>query len=285
MTDDRRLPRCERTARLIDRVVDDRVTDADREHASTCLSCGPVLLKSAKFDGELSRVARGLVAERMPNGVLDDDLAPAFAGRIPPMRHVAPGLASVLAAVVVLLVATSVALAPGGLGGGTPPPTTGLGMSAPAFRPTVDLIAVLRDELGYFCSAGHALPTSGPSARPGEREGVRCLSPKSIENAIANVIPVETGDGLTVEITVEGQLYGTDTVKSKNELAATLSMLTSLSLADPQAAHDAAAFVENALPGLVVAASGDHAVQVFGNIKVLIQRSIAGYYRLTLTPV
>ena len=70
VTDDRRLPRCERTARLVDRVVDDRVTDDDREHAATCPSCGPVLLavdavRRGAQQGR-PRPRRGATAERRP---------------------------------------------------------------------------------------------------------------------------------------------------------------------------------------------------------------------------
>jgi hypothetical protein len=280
---ERQAPSCDRTPRLVDRVVADSVTPDDRAHAATCASCGPVLARAARFDDELRLTARGLVAERLPNGVLDPDLAPRLGG-VPPMRQAFPGLASIFAAIAVFVLATTVVLAPGGLGGGSLPPDTGLQMTGPIFRSTVDIIRDVQ-ALDYSCIPGHALPTTGPSARPGEREGVVCLTPKTLESAKAEIIPVETGDGEVVEIMIKGELYGTATVTSRDELAATMAKLTFLSLADPELATDAAAFVEETLPRLRVLPSGDDVLMVFGNTRVSIQRFIAGGYVLVLQPV
>jgi hypothetical protein len=230
-----------------------------------------------------SRFTRGLDAARLPNGVLDDHLAPGLGAGIRPLRLAAPGLASILAAVVVMVVATSVVVAPGGLGGGTPPPSTSLGMAVPVFRATDDIVRDLRDGLGYDCRPGAALPTTGPSARVGEREGARCVTPKSIDGAKAMITPIETGDGRTVEIRIDGSLYGTDVVKSQNQLAGAMGKMTSSSIADPQAAADAAAFVEAAVRRL--APSGDQAKMVFGNVRVVLERSTTGSYLLTIRPV
>jgi hypothetical protein len=276
--------RCNRTHRLVDRVIEDRVTPDDRAHAATCESCGPVLSRAMRFDDELRRSARGLVTEQLPYGVLDPDLAPRLVGGVPPMRHAAPGLASILAAVVVLVFATSVALAPGFLGPGTQPPNSNLQASAPTFRATVDVIRDLQD-LDYSCIPGHALPTTGPSARPGEREGVVCLTPKSIESASAKFIPVETGDGDVVEVTIMGELYGTDTETSRDQLAAVMGNLTTLSIADPAVAAQAGRFIEETLPRLRVLPSGDDALMIVGDVRVFLQRYIAGGYRLVLQPV
>lgn len=274
---------CDRTDRLVDRVVEDRVTPDDRAHAATCESCGPVLSRAMRFDDELRRSARGLVTEQLPYGVLDPDLAPRLVGGVLPMRHAAPGLASILAAVVILVVATSVAIAPGVLGPGTQPPHSGFQVSSPPFRSNTDIIQSAQ-ALEYRCNPGRALPTTGPSARPGEREGGVCVSPKSIDSATAKIVPVENGDGEIVEVTVMGALYGPDTETSVDQLAAAMGQLTTLSIADPAVAAQAGRFVEETLPRLRVLPSGDDALMIYGDVRIFLQRYIAGGYRLVLQP-
>ena len=282
MTD--RQPACDRTRRLVDRVVEDRITSDDRAHAATCPTCGPVIARAARFDDALRRSAQGLVTERLPYGILDPELAPARIGGVLPMRHVAPGLASVFAAVVILMVATAVAIAPGGLGGGTQPPESGFTVELPTFRSSFDLMPSLQ-ALDYFCNTGHALPTSGPSARLGEREGGVCLTPKTIENASATIIPVENGDGEVVEVTISGELYGTGTIASRAELAAVFGKLTTLSIGNPATGAQAGDFVEETLPRLRVLPSGDVVRHIVGDVQIVLQRFIAGDYYLVLTPV
>ena len=278
-----RQPACDRTRRLIDRVVDGRVTADDHAHAAACASCGPVIARAARFDDALRRSAQGLVTERMPYGVLDPELAPERIGGVLGMRHVAPGLASIFAAVVILMVATAVAIAPGGLGGGTQPPDSGLTIDVPTLRSSFDLMPSLQ-ELDYLCNAGHALPTTGPSARAGEREGGVCVTPKTFERASAKIIPVENGDGEVVEVTIAGELYGTGTIASRAELAAVFGKLTTLSIGNPEVAAQAGAFVEETLPRLRVLASGDVVRHVVGDVQIVLQRYIAGDYFLVLTP-
>jgi hypothetical protein len=281
---DHRPPACDRTRRLIDRVVESKVTPEDRAHAETCASCGPVIARAARFDDALRRSAQGLVTERLPYGVLDPELAPARPGGVLAMRHAAPGLASIFAAVVVLMVATAVAIAPGGLGGGTQPPDSGFTVEVPTFRSSFELMPSL-DELDYLCTTGHALPTTGPSARAGEREGGVCLTPKTIERASAKIIPVENGDGEVVEVTIAGELYGTGTIASRAELAAVMAKLTTLSIGDPAVGAQAGAFVEETLPRLRVLATGDVVRHVVGDVQIVLRRHIAGDYFLVLTRI
>lgn len=284
MTDDPRAARCERTRRLVDRVVADKVTPDDRTHAATCPACGPVIARASRFEDDLRRSARGLISEQLPHGVLDPDLSPHVLGGVLPVRRAAPGLASIFAAVAVLVLATSIAVAPGGLGQPeTNPPGSGSHVSGPIFRPTVDVIRDVQ-ALDYFCKAGKALPTSGPSARPGEREGVVCLTPKTLASAKASITPVETGNGDVVEVTISGELYGTDTLVSRDELASEMGKLTFLAIADPEVAAQAGAFVEEMLPQLRVLPSGDDALLIAGGIRIFLQRYIAGGYFLVLQP-
>lgn len=283
MAERRPTPRCERTPRLIDRIVADSVTRDDREHAATCEFCGPALLRAARFDSELRRSARDLITEQLPYGVLDPSLSPQLVDRMLPVRRAAPGFAGILAAVVILVIATSVAVAPGGLGQGSNPPDSGFQMTSPTFRATVDIIRDLQ-ALDYSCIPGHALPTTGPSARPGEREGVVCLTPKSIENATARIIPVENGDSDVVEVTIEGDLYGTDTVTSRDQLAAVLSNLAFLAIGDPEDATAAGDFLLQAVPRLRTLPSGDDTLLVFGSVQLYLQRAPSGGYFIRLQP-
>ena len=284
MTDGRPRAQCDRTARVVERVVSDTVTPDDHAHAATCVSCGPVLARAARFDDELRVTARGLVSEQLPYGILDPALSPQPLGGVLPVRRGAPGIASILAAAVILLVATSVVVAPGNLGPGATPQDTGLHFQVPTFRATVDVIRDAR-ALAYGCIPGRALPTSGPSARPGEREGVVCLTPKTMKSAKASIIPVETGEGKVVEVLITGELYGPSTVTSRDELAAAMGKLTFLAISDPAVAADAGAFVEETLPRLRVLSSGDDVLMIFGDVRVFLQRHIAGDYLLLLQPV
>ena len=275
-------PGCDRTRGLIDRVVGERVTTEDRVHASTCAFCGPVLLRATRFDDELRRSAEGLVAERLPYGILDPDLAPRLIPGLPTVRRATPGLASILAAIAVLVVATTVALGPGRLGGGTQPPAT-TQANAPLFRPSADLNKSLL-AMHYSCFAGHSLPTTGPSARAGEREADVCLSPKEIESANASIIPVQNGDGVVVEVTIKGSLFGTDTLTSRDELATLMAELTTQSIGDPRQAADAGAFVKQVMPQLKVLPTGDDALKLFGDVRVHLLRYPGGSYILVLEP-
>ena len=283
MTDRREASHCERTRGLIDRVVVDRVTPDDVGHAGSCASCGAVLSRAARFDDALRGAAEGLVAERLPYGVLDPDLAPRSVAPLPTVRRAAPGFASIFAAIAVVVVAAAVALVPGGLGGGTQPPATPP-VTGPLFRPTVDIVRSLQAK-DYSCIPGHSLPTTGPSAQAGEREGVVCLTPKEIESANASIIPVERGNGDVVEVTIKGSLFGTDTLTSRSELATVMGKLTFESIADPTRAAEAGAFVERTLPQLKILPTGDDTETAFGGLRVELRRYPGGSYILVLEPV
>lgn len=281
MNDARDEQRCARTSGLIDRVVAERVTAADREHAQTCASCGPVRLRAVRFDDELRRSAQGLVAERLPHGILDPEIAPRVVPGLPSVRRAAPGLASFFAAIAVVVVAMTVALAPGSRGGGTQPPAPPQ-VAAPLFRTTAMVTRELQG-LDYSCIPGHTLATSGPSPAPGPREGVICLSPRDIESAFASIIPIESDDGDVVQVTIKGSLFGTDTLTSRAELAVVMGKLTGTSIADPTRAADAAGFVAGVLPDLKVLPTGDDAQKIFGDLKVSLLRSPGGSYILVLS--
>jgi hypothetical protein len=283
VSDHRGGPHCHRTRGLIERVVADRVTADDVDHADACDSCGALLARASRFDDELRRSAEGLVGERLPNGVLDPELAPRLVTGLPTVRHAMPGLASVFAAVAVVLVAAAVALVPGGFHAGTQPPASPP-VEGPLFRPTVDIIRTVQ-ALQYSCIPGHTLPTSGPSAGTGAREGVICLTPPSIESANASIIPVENEDGNIVQVTIKGSLFGTETLTSRSELATVMGKLTFDSITDPTRAAEAGAFIERSLPELRILPTGDDARSDFGPLRVSLHRYPGGSFNLTLEPI
>jgi hypothetical protein len=284
VTDERRVPPCDRTQGLVDRVVAERVTAEDRTHAGTCDQCGRVLLRSARFDDELRRAARGFVAEQLPSGVLDPGLAPLPVAGIRPTRHAAASLASIVAAVVILVVGTSVALAPGGAGPSASPQGTGLQFSVPVLRGMVDIMRDV-EAMGYSCVQADATPSTGPTARPDGPRSAECLAPKSLEGATVAVSPVQTAGDKVVYVTIFGALDRASTVMSPDGLAEVMGNLASLSISDPQVASDVRAFVIETLPGLQVAPSADDVLVTYGSVRVYLQRTFTGDYRVILQPV
>ena len=73
---------CSRTRGLVDGLVAGSIRDDDRRHAAACPTCGPVVARAARFDDELERSAKQLIAEDLPRGILD----PGFPGRSPSFR-------------------------------------------------------------------------------------------------------------------------------------------------------------------------------------------------------
>jgi hypothetical protein len=285
MTDDRRTEACPRTSHLIDRVLRDGVTDDDRTHAASCERCDAILTKAARFDDDLRRAARDLVGEELPRGVFD----PGLVRQVGPgwvARRVAPGLAGILAAIAVLLVATSVALAPGGRGGASAsvPPQTGLGMQLPVLRQRLDIIPVLQGR-DYSCRPGSALPSPATTAGAPVREGVLCYSPKTDAAAAVWLATRETEDARVVEIEVDGKFLVTPVAAVRQELAGLLGFLAETSISDPETATAAAEFVETKAIELRATPLGDGVEGVFGEVRITLDRLPDRTYRLVLRPV
>ena len=129
-----------RTGGLIDRAVEGRLTPEDAVHAATCAECGPVSPgpRASRTSSGARRAASS--PRELPYGILDPGLAPVNESSWQP-RRAASGLATAVAAVVVLLLATVVALVPGAPPQPTEPAPSVLGSPAkspgpPGFRPT-----------------------------------------------------------------------------------------------------------------------------------------------------
>src|SRR5262245_27699300 len=206
---------CSRTRGLIGRVLDDRVTVDDRAHGATCPTCGPVLVRAARFEDDLRRTAQGFVSEELPRGVLD----PALSGTPRVIGRGAPGLIGIATAVAVMLVAMTVTLFPsgfGGLNGGTDQPAGTPVASAPAQTPIDTGLQMLGPALvsssaigesltqgEWVCTTGEPLQSPGPGPDGVDHEGVVCTSPESTLLMHAVLITGETVEGAVVQVTMK----------------------------------------------------------------------------------
>lgn len=278
---------CRRTSHVIDRIVADTVTPADREHAAMCPDCGPVLARSVRFDDALRRAARSMAVEELPRGILDPGLAGGMGGvrHGPALRGFAPGLAGMAAALVVLVLATGIALAPGGFGGPTesPPVESSFATSLPLFRTSAFIATDLR-LLDYQCGPGGALPTSGSRPGQAEREGLVCATRKEDADKLAALITGETGASEVVKVTIKGEPVGKDTAAAIERLAGAFAKLTFASIFDAVAAPAAGDWVNAELPKLTAEPANDTAVNVIGGIRLTLERSAQGGYMLLLEP-
>lgn len=279
---------CRTTAGLIDRIVADAVTPADRVHASTCPACGPVLSRAARFDDALRSVARSIAVEELPRGILDPGLV-GSAGieggvqRGPALRSFAPGLPGVAAAAIVLVLGLGVALAPGGIGNPTSsPPESSFTSSVPVFHPSAVIEGLLAAS-PFECRPGSPLPTSRPG-QP-EREGVICATRKEDRTMQSALITGESGDGEVVTVSIKGELGATDTLTATDKLATAMAKLTYVSIADPVDAPIAGDWVDAEVRRLRVLPGGDSAARTIGTIHLTLERSPAGDFFLLIQPL
>jgi hypothetical protein len=284
-----RGPGCSRADSLIDRIVEDRVTSGDRTHAEGCATCGPLLARAARFDDELRRTARGLVSEDLPKGILD----PAVAGRAPEVRvrREGPGFAGIFAAVAILVLATGIALFPGGLTGPTAGPDasgapaspleTPLQMQGPPLHRT-PRIGGLLISAEWLCSGGRPLPSPPGDSGPVDHLGITCSSPKSSFATSVVVVTGESVDNEVVEVAMTGELLGSDIDSARKEIADAMSKASYLAIADEDTAARAGEFVRKRLPGLQLLVTGDEVVETFGQVRVSVQRLADGNYLVQL---
>jgi hypothetical protein len=286
MTGERRD--CGRTAGLIDRIVDGRVTDDDRRHAATCASCGPVLARAARFDDELARTARRLVPEDLPAGVLDPGLGGVDGA--PRMRGLARGFASSVAAVAVAVLAIALVLRPPGPAGpgGTPEPLTlepspGTSIGIPSKPPgrqlktTGELVVRLVGSLKYECSSGQQTP--GDASPPAERISAVCVSPVGTRALAVTYTVGTTRDGQVVTVAIRAD-PAEDTPDNRGAVAQELASLVKSAIAKDEDAMEAADFVVAKVPGLEAPAARI-GVTVDG-VRVELQRRANGAYLVNL---
>jgi hypothetical protein len=193
----------------------------------------------ARFDEELRRAARSLIREDLPRDLLD----PVVAGSTRSLggvttRRALPGFAAAASAVAVLLVATAVALAPGGIqpaatGSGGPPASETLGMqvspapSSFALRPTSSLVSELT-MLGYRCNDGKDLESPKAGEDAVVRESSICTAPDSAGPLVGAVVIGEAKGGRVVHLEVKANIVGDDTGEARRAVATMLAEAAAL---------------------------------------------------------
>lgn len=222
---------CRRTRGLLERAVRGAITAEDREHAPTCVTCGPVVLRSARFDAELGRAARSLITEELPRDILD----PSLGGRagIPGVvgRRAVPGLSTAIAVIALTLIASAVAIGPLGPAASPTPsvvvkPTKSPG---PLFKTTTEIVAHMV-ALEYTCNDGFALPTSGPSAGLATQESTVCTAPDGLDVAAAAIVVGESAAAKVVTVWLKADILDKDSPSARDAVARQLSKLASIAI-------------------------------------------------------
>lgn len=249
----------------------------------------------ARFDAELARVARSLVTEDLPRGVLDAGLAPdgIRPGGVRARRPV-PAYAG-LAAVLVLLLGAAVALVPGG----TPPATVapsstpsippatdpsqgpspaGTPVTPGTFRSTGEIQADFQ-RLGFACRPGNELLPTGPSPSQMINEGAVCSAPADAGPYKAVAIIGEARDGRVVELHVKADLTGEDSAAAREAIAEPLAKAVAIAVSGAGVGDQLGEWVVDAVPLLTLDDSNSTKLAGFA---VKVARSSSGTYQVLL---
>jgi hypothetical protein len=245
-----------------------------------------------RFDAELRRAARALVIEDLPRGVLDQGLSPDGLGGVRARRPF-PAYAG-FAAAVILLLATAIALVPGGLSPASPSPSTGptTPSAQPAtpsptptgpavvgnFRSTSEIRADL-ERLGYLCKVGSPLLPTGPSPSAVALEGAICEAPEGDGTYMAAVIVGEAKDGRVVEVDVKADAVGEDTPAARDAIAQALAKAAAISVQGQATANELAGWVLDVVPPL--AQLNGNSTDI-GGFAIKLVRGQSGGYQLWL---
>jgi hypothetical protein len=245
----------------------------------------------ARFDRELARAARALVSVDLPRGVLDAGLAPGSrgAGAVRARRSL-PALAGV-AAGVILLLATAIALAPGGIPAASPlAPTPSQASSATpaatplvhgAFRSTLDIRADLM-RLRYSCVAGGSVLPVGPSPSPVVREGAICTAPSDAGPYISVVVVGEGADGNVLDVHAKADLTEADSPAARAAVAVPLAKAVAIAASGQGVGNQLAQWVIETLP--TIEPSKGAGTDLLG-FSLKIVRSASGGYQLFAHPL
>ena len=247
----------------------------------------------ARFDAELARVARGLATEDLPRGILDHGLSPDGGPGVVRARRTLPAYAG-LAAVLVLLLATAIALTPGGVppASPTPSPTRTAEPAGPSASPAGSVMpsGILRttaeiradfETLRYACRVGSELLPTGPSPSAMVQEGAICDAPADIEPMIAAVIVGVARDGRVVEVHVKANVNGEVTAAAREEIAVPLAKAVAIAASGQGVGNTLAAWVLEAVPLLTAQSANSTTLLGFG---IKISRDSSGGYQLLLRP-
>ena len=213
----------------------------------------------AEFDAELRRVARSMIREELPREILDPALSPdgSIAGRVR-TRRALPGFAAAASSVVVLLLATAVALAPGTPNPslGSPPSTESLGMQVspkptrgPVLRSTDEIRADLR-VLGYTCNDGPRLESPLPGPDAVVREAAICEGPKGAGPFSIAVVVGEALGGRVTLVNIKSDVVGEDTPAARDAIAQAVAKAAGVITIEKGAGSAVSSWVAAKLPTL-----------------------------------
>lgn len=268
---------CRRTPRLVDRLVDGRVTSEDVAHAAVCGRCGPILTRAQGFDDELRRSARSLVVEDLPWRVLELPVEGA-AGLGVLSRRGAPGLATVMAAMAIVLTAAAIALSPAAAPPPAPSPTAPHQPTKAPFAERFRSTDVLRGQLaklGYSCNDGLPLSSVGPEPDAVTREATVCTAPESIGPFVMAVIVGEAANGEVVELTIKSDIVGAEGGVQRGAIATAVAKVFALSLLDEGAGQSGGLWVKT---HLVELERGEDVAAILRQVSFRASRMATGSY-------
>jgi hypothetical protein len=191
--------------------------------------------REARFDAELRRVARAVVTEELPTGVLDPAVGASLGlgvadGAVRAHRGM-PGVAAVAGAVAVLVLATAIAFAPRspGSSAGVPTPSpVPTPTAAPVFRTTLAIRLDLQT-LDYRCADGRPLASIGSGPGAIAREATVCTAPETIGPFMAAVIVGESAAGQVVDVHAKADFTNGDTPAARRAVASSLAKAAAIS--------------------------------------------------------
>jgi hypothetical protein len=274
---------CGRTRGLIGRLIEGRVSAEDRAHAAGCPWCGPLLARAGAFDGELRRSARSLVAEALPQGILEQPVG-APGGAVVASRRPAPGLAATLVAIAILFVVTAISIAPGLV---PPSPSPGASPERTA-SPTKPFVARFRStdvirgqlaKLGYSCNDGGPLPSPGTAPDAVVRDSTVCSAPETLGPFVLVVIVGEAANGAVVELTIKSDLTGDDSTETRGLMATAMAKVFALALLDEAAGQMGGAWAK---VHVVELTAGTDADVVLRQVSFHAVRQANASYRVTV---
>lgn len=238
--------------------------------------------REGRFDQELGRVARALVTEELPRGVLAEPVSTALGlGRVVDgsvtARRPLPGFATAAAAAVVLLLATVVVFAPQLPGGPGPTPSpnpveTPERAPATVLRSAAEMRADF-EKLGYTCREGQALATIAPGPSAAVRESVIC-TPSTNSVFMGAVIVSESASGEVVEVHMKADFIGGDTPSGRATVASALGKAAAVAVTAGSGTA-VGTWVESNAPA--IEANGTQKAQVNGYALNLGRTSDGGY--------
>jgi len=230
-----------------------------------------------RFDAELRAVARALVQEELPRGIMDRSLAPERSPR-DRTRSLLPALAGSLILVGLLLLASVVVLAPTTVPSPSPSPTPAA-TRAQLFRDT----AVVRGELlrgGYACNDGRIFPSPDAAADAVVRESLVCDAPDSVLPVTLSVTLGETIRSEVVDVVVRASIVGDETMAAREAVAARTAELARVVLYEAVQGSAAAAWLSSNVPLLE---PGKQRGQVLGSLLLQVQVESSSSYVVSMS--